>query len=248
MTRLLAALYGVACYVFFFATFLYAIGFTTNLVVAKSVDGAAGAAPALAALIDIALLGLFAVQHSVMARQGFKRWWTRIVPKPIERSTYVLFASLALALLFWQWQPISAPVWSLSDGELRVVVTALAALGWVMVLVSTFLISHVELFGLRQAFAGAESAPRLRTPGLYRLVRHPIYLGFLLAFWSAPDMSAGHLLFALGTSGYIVIGILLEERDLVRIFGEAYRRYRREVWMLLPLPKPRAKDRSQKTT
>jgi protein-S-isoprenylcysteine O-methyltransferase Ste14 len=246
MTRLLAALYGVACYVFFFATFLYAIGFTTNLVVAKSVDGPAGAAPALAALIDLALLSLFAVQHSVMARQGFKRWWTRMVPKPIERSTYVLFASLALALLFWQWQPISLPIWSLSDGELRVVVAALAALGWVLVLVSTFLISHVELFGLRQAFAGAESAPRLRTPGLYRLVRHPIYLGFLLAFWSAPDMSAGHLLFALATSGYIVLGILLEERDLVRMFGEAYRRYRREVWMLLPLPKPRAKDRARK--
>jgi protein-S-isoprenylcysteine O-methyltransferase Ste14 len=250
MTRLFAPLYGVACYVFFFVTFLYAIGFTTNLVVATSIDGAIGAAPLPAVLIDLALLGLFAVQHSVMARQGFKRWWTRIVPKPVERSTYVLFASLALALLFWQWQPISAPVWSLSDGALRMAVTGLAALGWVMVLVSTFLISHVELFGLRQAFAGAlgrpEAAPRLRTPGLYRLVRHPIYLGVLLAFWSAPDMSVGHLLFAIGTSGYILIGILLEERDLVHTFGEAYRRYRREVRMLLPLPKPRAKDRTRK--
>ena len=250
MTKLLAPLYGVACYLFFFATFLYAIGFTTNLVVAPSIDGAVHAPPALAALIDLALLGLFAVQHSVMARQGFKRWWTKIVPKPVERSTYVLFASLALALLLWQWQPIAAPVWNVSDVELRAVVVGLAALGWAMVLVSTFLISHVELFGLRQSFAGAlgrdDAAPRLRTPGLYRLVRHPIYLGFLLAFWSAPDMSVGHLLFAIGTSGYILIGVLFEERDLVRTFGESYRRYRREVWMLLPLPKPRAKDRSRK--
>jgi protein-S-isoprenylcysteine O-methyltransferase Ste14 len=251
MTRLLTALYGAACYGFFLLTFLYAIGFTTNAVVPRTVDHGGPLEPAtLAALIDVGLLGLFALQHSVMARRGFKRWWTKLVPAPVERSTYVLFATLALAALCWHWRPLPTEIWHIGDPTLRLVVHGLAALGWLTVLGSTFLISHFELFGLRQVFAKAlgrdEPTPRLRTPGLYKLVRHPIYVGFLIAFWSAPDMTVGHLLFSVATTGYILIGILLEERDLVATFGEAYRRYRREVWMLLPLPKLRAKARERR--
>ena len=250
MMRIVAPLYGVLCYAVFFATFVYAIGFTANLGVPRSIDVGPSAPFGVAVAIDLALLGLFAVQHSVMARQGFKRWWTRLVPKPLERSTYVLAASLALALLLWQWRPLPMPVWRLDDPTLRGAVLALAALGWATVLGSTFLLSHVELFGLKQTFAAArgqaEPAPRLRTPGLYKLVRHPIYAGFVLAFWSAPDMTAGHLLFALATTGYILIGIAFEERDLIATFGDAYRRYRRDVRMLLPLPRLHARERARK--
>ena len=246
--KLAAPLYGALCYLAFLPTFLYAIGFTSGRVVPKAIDDGAPAPLAVALAIDVALLGLFAVQHSVMARPGFKRWWTRVVPKPVERSTYVLLASAVLALLFWQWRPLPMPVWQADDPALRVALDAVAALGWLTVLGSTFLLSHFELFGLRQVYNAmrghTEPPPVLHTPGLYKVVRHPIYLGFLIAFWSTPDMTVGHLLFAIGCSGYILIGIALEERDLITTFGEAYRRYRREVRMLLPVPKARADNAS----
>ncbi|MBI3516304.1 MAG: isoprenylcysteine carboxylmethyltransferase family protein [Proteobacteria bacterium] len=251
MSKIVAPLYGVLCYAFFFLTFLYAIGFTHNVVVPRSIDVGPAASFEMAFAVDLLLLGLFAVQHSVMARQGFKRWWTRIVPKSVERSTYVLAASLVLALLLGHWQPLPMAVWTVVDPTWRAALLALAAFGWLAVLGSTFLLSHFELFGLKQVFAAAqgqgEPVPRLRTPGPYKLVRHPLYLGFVIAFWSTPDMTVGHLLFAIATTGYILIGIAFEERDLVRTFGEAYLRYRAEVRMLLPLPKLRGKSRTQKT-
>ncbi len=248
MVRIVAPLYGALCYALFFVTFAYAIGFTTNYGVPQSIDIGPAAPLATALAIDVLLLGLFAVQHSVMARQGFKRWWTRLVPKPVERSTYVLAASLVLALLLAEWRPIPALAWRVDDAAWRGVLWTLCAFGYATVLGSTFLLSHFELFGLTQSFraGGGESAPRLRTPGPYKLVRHPLYLGFVIAFWSAPDMSVGHLLFAIATTGYILIGIAFEERDLIATFGEEYRRYRREVSMLLPFPKLRAKARAQK--
>lgn len=250
MLRFIAKLYAVLCYGFFLATFLYAIGFTTNLVVPTSVDVGTMSPPISAVLIDLALLVVFAVQHSLMAREGFKRRWTRVVPKVIERSTYVLFASSALALLFWQWRPLPDVVWTISDTTAQVAVAVLAAMGWCIVLCSTFLISHAELFGLRQVFTATRDGmePRMRTPGFYRLVRHPIYLGFVIAFWSTAVMTIGHLLFAIATTGYILIGILLEERDLIRLFGERYAQYRRDVPMLVPLWKlGRRKSRDEIT-
>ena len=230
-------LYAVAVYVFFAVTFSYAIGFVGNIAVPKSVDTGASASLVEALLVDVGLLGVFAVQHSVMARRGFKRAWTRLVPHPLERSTYVLFATLALALILWQWRPIAEPViWRL-DSPLAVdAAWAVFWLGWGVLLFATFLLNHFELFGLQQAFEapGMPGEPQFRTPGLYRYVRHPIYLGFLLAFWATPVMSAGHLLFAAGASGYILIGIALEERDLIAQFGDPFRRYREQVGMLLP--------------
>jgi len=238
MIRLVAPLYGALCYGLFLVTFLYAVAFTANLGVPRSIDVGPAAPPLTALAIDVALLGLFAVQHSVMARRGFKRWWTRVVPKALERSTYVLCASLVLAALCWNWHPLPAAVWTVQAPAARMILDVVAALGWLTVLGSTFLISHGELFGLSQVLRAArdraEPAPVLRTPGLYKLVRHPLYLGFVIAFWSTPTMTQGHLLFAIATTGYILLGILLEERDLVATFGERYRRYRRDVPMLLP--------------
>ena len=231
--------YGFAAYLFFVATFSYAIGFLGNVVVPKAIDTGSPGPLVPSLLVNIALLGMFAVQHSVMARRSFKQWWTRAVPAAVERSTYVLAASLALALLLWQWRPIPEPViWSI-DSEIGArLVEAVFWSGWMLLLVSSFLINHFELFGLRQVLARAEGSelppPEFRTPFLYRYVRHPLYLGFVLAMWATPEMTAGHLLFAAGGTAYILVGIRFEERDLVAQFGEKYLRYRAQVGMLVP--------------
>ena len=239
MGGFLSAVYGAVVYLFFVATFAYAIGFIGDLAVPKMIDAGGGATLGEALAVDLALLGLFAVQHSVMARKSFKRWWTRIVPPALERSTYVLAATLALAALVAGWQPISQPViWRLENGMASSLAWMVFWLGWALVLLSTFLIDHFELFGLKQSFAGAARGEagesRFRTPLLYRYVRHPLYLGFIIGSWATPVMTAGHLLFAAGATGYILVGIWFEERDLVAQFGDQYRRYREQVGMLLP--------------
>lgn len=234
------ALYGLTVYLVFLASFAYALGWVVSLPwLPKTIDSGTPGPLAAALAMDLALLGLFALQHTVMARRSFKRWWTRFVPEAAERSTFVLAATLALALLMALWRPLAAPMaWQLEAPWARGACHALAAVGWLLVLVSTFLIDHFELFGLRQVWGGltgrAAPAAEFRTPLLYRHVRHPLYLGFVIAFWATPDMSAGHLLFAAASTAYVFMGVWFEERDLIAHFGDRYRRYREETGMLLP--------------
>ena len=240
MAGLVAVLYGICAYAVFLFTILYAIGFVGNLVVPKSIDSGAAGPLVESLVVNVTLLGLFAVQHSLMARQGFKRWWTRIVPPSIERSTFVLLSSLLLLLLYWQWRPMPAPIWTAHNLLIASALDATSWFGWGLLFASTFMLNHFELFGLSQVFARlfgrSLSPPQFHAPLLYRLVRHPIYFSFFLAFWATPLMTAGHLLFAVATTGYILIGIQLEERDLMDIFGDQYRRYRQQVAMLIPWP------------
>jgi protein-S-isoprenylcysteine O-methyltransferase Ste14 len=239
LKRIVTFIYGVISYLLFFGTFLYAIGFIGNLVVPKSIDSGRTGPLSEALLIDAGLLTLFAVQHSLMARPWFKRAWTRLVPKPAERSTYVLFSSVALLLMFWQWQPIGGVVWNVQTLALQMVIYTLYATGWALVLMSTFLINHFDLFGLRQVFLFLIGRPytqlKFGTPILYRHVRHPLYLGWLFAFWSTPTMTVAHLVFAIATTAYIFVAIQLEEKDLIDAHGDDYRRYKKTVPMIIPI-------------
>jgi methanethiol S-methyltransferase len=242
MKRLLIFAYGVICYAVFFATFLYAIGFVGNLWVPKSIDSAPQVSLAAALATNLALLAVFALQHSVMARPAFKRWWTRIVPEPAERSTYTLLSSLALILLFALWQPMGGVVWKITSPLGVALAYAGFAFGWGLVLVSTFLINHFDLFGLRQVWLQLLGQPYrpvpFRTPAIYRYIRHPLYVGWFFAFWATPTMTVTHLVFAIATTAYILIAIQLEERDLVAAHPE-YESYRRRVPMLVPFTKRR---------
>jgi methanethiol S-methyltransferase len=242
MNRFIAFIYGLASYVLAVLTLLYAVGFVAGLVVPKTIDTGTTVPLAEAIIVNLLLMSVFAVQHSVMARKPFKQWWMQFVPESIERSTYVLFSSLALILLFWQWRPMPAVVWHIDNPQIAAAVIGLSLAGWLIVLTSTFLINHFELFGLEQVSNNLASQPMqlpsFRTPLYYRFVRHPLYLGFIIAFWATPTMTAGHLLFATVTTAYILVAIALEERDLIALFGDDYRRYKERVPMLVPWHKP----------
>ncbi len=238
LLKVVAPFYGIAAYAAFFVTILYAIGFVMGVAVPKTIDTGASESPGEALIVNLALLSVFAIQHSVMARKRFKKWWTQFVPQPIERSTYVLLASSCLMLLFWQWRPMPAIIWQVDDPDLAATIATIALAGWTLVFTSTFLINHFELFGLHQVtanLAGRElPAPRFRTPFFYKFVRHPLYLGFIVAFWATPEMTLGHLLFATATTLYIFAGIFFEERDLGELFGHDYRQYQNRLSMLIP--------------
>jgi methanethiol S-methyltransferase len=246
--RLLILFYAIVSYAAFLVSFLYALGFLGNYLVPKSIDAGSPMNLSKAIVVDLLLLGLFAIQHSIMARPAFKQWWAKIFPVACQRSTYVLLSSLILLLLFWQWRPMPMPVWQI-NGIAAWLLIGVYWLGWLIVLASTFMIDHFDLSGLRQAFfalRGAEvPGQSFKTPLLYKIVRHPIMLGFLLAFWATPEMTAGHLLFAIVTTAYILVGLRFEERDLIAQFGATYQQYRGRVPMLLPriFGRRRAEDR-----
>jgi len=241
MKKVFFLLYGIVSYLAFFGTILYAIGFVGNIFVPKSIDSSPVTSLAEAVLVNASLLLLFALQHSIMARPAFKKRWVKIIPEPVERSTFVLLASLCLMLMMWQWQPMGAVVWSVENETVRTVLLVLSLTGWAIVFISTFLINHFDLFGLRQTWLYFRGIPYtnlpFRIPLLYKFVRHPLYLGFIIAFWSASTMTIAHLLFAVLTTGYILIAIQLEEKDLVSLFGEKYLKYRKWVPMILPFSK-----------
>lgn len=243
MRKVSAFIYGVLCYAVFFISFLYAIGFVGNLCVPKGIDSGAATSLSESLIINIVLLGLFAVQHTIMARPAFKKWWTKIIPREIERSTFVLVASLLLLLLYWQWRPMTAVVWSVEGRLGTILLTGLFWLGWVVVLLSTFMIDHFDLFGLRQVFLPLQNKEytgiKFKTTMLYRFVRHPIMLGFIIAFWATPHMTTGHLLFAAMTTVYIFMGLQFEEHDLKASIGPDYEEYSRRVPMLIPCMKKR---------
>ena len=240
LSKFLALFYGAVSYFIFLGTFLYAIGFVGNFLVPKSIDSGIQGGTDNAWLINILLLSLFAVQHSVMARQGFKKWWTKIIPKSIERSTFVLISSLVLILLFYYWRPMPGIIWSVENDLLVLFMNTLYFAGWFIVLLGTFLINHFNLFGLQQVYLNMKNSepkpPQFVRPLFYKVVRHPLMLGFIIAFWATPHMTVGHLLFAFATTGYILVAIQLEERDMVRFHGEDYKRYQREVSQIIPLP------------
>ena len=244
MKKHVILLYGVLCYAIFFGTFLYAIGFLGNFIVSKSIDSGEAGSTTQAIIINVILLSLFAVPHSVMARPAFKKTWTKIVPEPMERSTYVLQSSLLLILLFWQWRPMTGVIWDVGEQPVAYIFWAFFAAGWGLVLLATFLIDHFDLFGLRQTWVywqgkEYESKP-FGTPSLYKYMRHPLYLGWFLAFWSTPSMTTGHLLFAVVTTAYILVAIQLEEKDLVDHFGDDYVEYKKTTPMIFPFPKSKS--------
>ena len=244
--RFIVFIYGIVSYALGVASLLYLIGFIGNIVVPKTIDSAPVGAIAPAVLVNLLLLGLFVIQHSWMARPGFKARWTRVIPTPVERSTYVLTTGLVLALLCWQWQPIPGVVWNVENDIGKALLQALFWLGWVILFASTFMINHFDLFGLRQVYLRLRSQPYRPVPfvqaALYRFVRHPIMLGVLIGFWATPSMSLGHLLFAVVMTGYVFLGIYLEEHDTLQALGESYARYRRATPMIVPLPRRKSED------
>ncbi len=248
MKRMVGFAYGTVAYVCFLATFLYAIGFVGNVLVPKSIDGGMAGPLGTALLVDVALMSLFAVQHSGMARRSFKQFWTKVVPPPVERATYVLFSCMALGLMYWQWRPIPMVIWDVQNEAGQALILGVFGMGWAIVLLSSFMINHFDLFGLRQVWLNLQQKGygevRFRTVGFYKFVRHPLQTGFLIAFWATPTMTAGHLLFSVVVTGYILVAVkFFEERDLLRMFGDTYRRYQQEVTMFFPLPKLGAAER-----